>query len=172
MTEIDQTLRTFLHESNRIEGISREPDAHEITAAQQFMQLNAVHVDALCTLQRAFAPREGMGLRVKPGMDVRIGRHTPPSGGPKILIDLDKICGVYCQEREALSPFDAHRKFEDLHPFMDGNGRTGRVLWAWHMTACRQNPFVMSFLHRWYYQSLASYNQQWNADRRAVPTSL
>lgn len=41
-----------------------------------------------------------------------------------------------------------------LHPFMDGNGRTGRAVWAWAMQRDGQDPFALSFLHRFYYQTL------------------
>jgi Fic family protein len=37
---------------------------------------------------------------------------------------------------------------------MDGNGRTGRMLWAWHMKHQGRDPFLRPFLHTWYYQTL------------------
>lgn len=53
-------------------------------------------------------------------------------------------------------PWKMHVAFEKLHPFMDGNGRTGRALWAWHMKQLGLDPFALSFLHRFYYQTLAA----------------
>ena len=44
--------------------------------------------------------------------------------------------------------------YEMLHPFMDGNGRSGRALWAWMMLRLGQDPFALLFLHRFYYQTL------------------
>ena len=54
------------------------------------------------------------------------------------------------------SPYDVHCEYEDLHPFMDGNGRTGRALLAWMMIRRKgwESTFALPFLHRWYYQSL------------------
>jgi Fic family protein len=53
-------------------------------------------------------------------------------------------------------PWVMHVEFEKLHPFMDGNGRTGRAIWVWHMLRCGRKPFEISFLHRFYYQTLAA----------------
>jgi len=37
---------------------------------------------------------------------------------------------------------------------MDGNGRTGRAIWAWQMQRLGRDPFALPFLHRFYYQTL------------------
>jgi len=37
---------------------------------------------------------------------------------------------------------------------MDGNGRSGRAIWAWQMLGDEQDPFAIPFLHRFYYQTL------------------
>ena len=53
---------------------------------------------------------------------------------------------------EDASPFAVHVAYENLHPFMNGNGRSGRALWLWHMGGIEKVP--LGFLRTWYYQSL------------------
>lgn len=53
-----------------------------------------------------------------------------------------------------LTPMRAHVEYETLHPFMDGNGRSGRVLWAWQMRRDGRDPLQLGFLHAFYYQAL------------------
>jgi len=54
------------------------------------------------------------------------------------------------------TPWDIHYRYERLHPFRDGNGRSGRVLWAWHMLQLGRDPFALPFLHRAYYEALGA----------------
>jgi Fic family protein len=51
-------------------------------------------------------------------------------------------------------PWKCHVRFETLHPFLDGIGRTGRAIWVWQMQRIGRDPFALPFLHRAYYQSL------------------
>jgi len=44
---------------------------------------------------------------------------------------LDKV------NRSSDGPWSVHVAFETLHPYMDGNGRTGRAIWAWQMQTIR-----------------------------------
>ncbi len=141
-------LAGFVAESNRIEGIG---PPHEVGASYLFLNQDQVSVDGLCRFVQVEA---GANLRNRLGMNVRIGSHVPPPGGPDIVIELDGLMVRAINHHSG--PFDLHRHFESLHPFMDGNGRAGRILWAWQMIHHNIHPGLeLGFLHAWYYQSLA-----------------
>lgn len=138
----------FLRESNAIEGIHREPYDVEIEAFTRFMALDVITLADLNALQFVFAPN--MPLRDQAGMNVRVGNHIAPAGSPAIRTDLALLLAAMSDS----DPWKTHVRFETLHPYCDGNGRTGRALWAWHMKAVGRDPFALSFLHRFYYQTL------------------
>ena len=85
-------------------------------------------------------------------MDVRVGDHIAPKGGPNIAVNLKNI--LHDTEDRRQSPFEIHCRYENLHPFTDGNGRSGRALWAWQMLAENDAHVELGFLHAWYYASL------------------
>jgi len=56
----------------------------------------------------------------------------------------------------SVHPYLIHHAYETLHPFMDGNGRSGRILWACQMLAHDYSPgLALGFLHCFYYQALS-----------------
>lgn len=145
-------LRAFVAGSNRIEGIAATTRA-EVDAHAAFLDAGP-SVAALVRLVETLAP--GHRLRDAVGLDVRVGRGTPPPGAPEIRERLD---GLLAQVRAgASSPFAAHVAYERLHPFTDGNGRSGRALWLWAMLdrgggdAARARE--LGFLHAFYYQAI------------------
>jgi Fic family protein len=152
----DQALVGFLRESLMIEGIHCGPTSKEILATRCFLDLKEITTKDVCALQRVYAP--GMPLRTKKGLNVYVGNYAAPPGGPAIRKALNELCETI--NRCDVTPWHGHVAFEKLHPFLDGNGRTGRAVWAWQMEQLCERPFSLGFLHRFYYQTLA------NTDRR------
>lgn len=149
------TMIAFIRESNMIEGIRRDPTEEEIQATAAFLRA-PLTLESVKAVQSVYAP--GKPIRDKVGMNVRIGNHIPPVGGPLIPQLLEHTLKKVMHPRS--TPWSAHVQFQNLHPFMDGNGRTGRAVWAWHMILQGFDPFGLPFLHRFYYQTLAAQDRR------------
>lgn len=145
-----ERLGRFVAESNRIEGIHREPTKREIDAHGLLLACSTLDVELIERFVHEIQP--GASLRRRVGMNVRVGSHLPPPGGPHIKQALKELLGV--AEIETAKPWATHVNYETLHPFMDGNGRSGRAIWAWMMLRQGKAPFALGFLHTAYYQAL------------------
>jgi len=135
-------LVEFVQESNKIEGILREPFEDEVRAHERLSALDKITVSDLEAFVAIVQP--GAILRRQIGLDVRVGNHIAPYGGPEIERWLEDILDIM------ESPYKTHLAYENLHPFTDGNGRSGRALWLWQMADI---PSI-GFLQRFYYQTL------------------
>lgn len=143
----DSALNRFVRESNLIEGIDRDPTKSELTAhkgvlTEEFLSLTTMSAFVqIC----ADAP-----IRYSHYMNVQVGNHVAPRGGDQV-----------CRAAEWLlssdyAPFHAHNMWMWLHPYMDGNGRSGRALWLRAMIRVGRSKHVeeLGFLHAFYYQTL------------------
>lgn len=143
MAGVTFDLAAFVRESNRIEGILRNPSYDEIVAHREFLSAPPT----VARLERFVSVvQPGAELRRNDGMNVRVGNHIAPPGGANI----ERILQNILDSRS--TPFMRHHAYETLHPFMDGNGRSGRALWLWDMGGIEQAP--LGFLHHFYYQTL------------------
>ena len=137
-------MKDFVRESNKIEGIIRPPSYTELDAHEWFLALTEPSIADLMTFVSIVQP--GAVLRNKPGLNAKVGKYVPPLGGAQIEERLTSILLL------GYGPYQCHMEYELLHPFTDGNGRSGRVLWLHRMGGIEEAP--LGFLHTFYYQTL------------------
>ena len=141
------TLTDFVRESNRIEGIERVLQK-EVAAHEKFLQLDRIDIQDMTWFVQQVQP--DAQLRDVMGRNVRVGNYYPPQGGIAILGKLGNILHqANIIDDKPAHAYEIHHEYESLHPYTDGNGRSGRMLWLWMM---REAP--LGFLHTFYYQAL------------------
>ena len=98
----------------------------------------AVTHDAILAVHRLIATGvmdQGVAGRYR-HMAVRVGRYLPPSPS-KVSGLMKELLDWWNRDSAEWSPVVSsaivHYRFEEIHPFADGNGRTGRLLALWEL---------------------------------------
>ena len=144
-------LEQFVEESNMIEGLYLDHNDRTacIAAHEKFLKLGNITVKDLENFVSVIQP--GATLRRKESQNVRVGGRVAPYGGPAIEKELELLLRTWLGH-----PYQMHIRYQHLHPFTDGNGRSGRVLWLWQM----DDLDYIGFLHGFYYQTLKAFDVQ------------
>ena len=100
---------------------------------------------------------------------VRVGQHVPP--GPEMVSGLmAELVGWWNGDSIKWSPVITagiiHYRFEDIHPFADGNGRVGRALALWELYRRGFDTHHIFSVDEFYWKDRPRYYRALDAVRR------
>lgn len=147
--DADFDIKKYIKASNEIEGIySEEEDAQSLLAwayldkCETLSHTDIMRVQKMITLhQTDLQPNQRGYYRGMAGNTTNVtvgGRHAPEQS----LVP--ELMNNWLLDTPKMTPLTAHIRFEVIHPFADGNGRTGRMLY-WYM--CKRRGMKPYYYH-------------------------
>ena len=145
-------IKEFIRESNKIEGVTDEKAVEKSYEALWFIaEKELTHETVKTTHELILEDRQPDIAGEYRTTPVRIGgeirdNHAVIHGDMDALLDNEPSNAV-----EAIL---WHVEFEKIHPFADGNGRIGRLLYLWHCNKLNEEPVLWRADDRQGYYSL------------------
>lgn len=132
-----KNVRYMLKESNAIEGEYDEVNLIAAVKAWDYiMKFSVINNQIIKETHRILMEPCGIDSRCRGdfrNVPVTIGGELKSQ--PRIVID--SLMRDWCDKTNTVDrnfdPVTLHIEFENIHPFIDGNGRMGRILLNWHL---------------------------------------
>ena len=146
----NRDMKPYIHHSNLIENIDDpKEDTQSLKAWEWLIKQDAIVPSVILALHYKITKNQ-----LKKGeageyrkVQVWVGNYTPPPAMIVSQLVYDWCMDVNYTELEKL-PREAHVAFEKIHPFIDGNGRTGRMLMWLQEKKLGQIPTMIRFEDR------------------------
>lgn len=142
----------WIRESNLIEGVNDKEADRICLEAWKWSLTQPLGLEMILELHRKIMtgrlPEQYVGV-LRP-VDVTVGgRLCPPwEEVPHLMRDwLHRWAGASGNEQTVI----AHVAFERVHPFVDGNGRVGRMIMNWQRAKSYLEPKTILYKERWDY---------------------
>jgi Fic family protein len=144
-------MADWIRESNLIEEVDDPAEDTRCHQAWEWLQRQPWNIDTVLLLHkrimRKLNPRIAGKIRT---CDVYVGNYRAPSWTLASGLLTEWVRATENSANEAQIKHD-HVQFESIHPFEDGNGRTGRMLMNWQRVRAGLEPLVILARERWDY---------------------
>ena len=148
----------FLTQSNLIESVGKEGLADSLNAYHYTMGLKEINQKHLLKIHKLVMKKLNPRIAGKfRKCNVMVGDRICPKSieAQKMLQEFYKKVNFkpvkINEEKLDLYSKELHILFEHAHPFEDGNGRIGRILYAWHRNQMGLKLDIIEYKNRWEY---------------------
>ena len=184
-SEIENIVTTFDEIFKEMSLSKTDPASKEVLNYRQAMlkgyelvrENGFISANHIVQIHHIVEPETG-DVRKLPGtviMNTKTGEivHTPPQNYEEIIDYLSNL-EKYINDPEledtdpVLKMAVIHFQFESIHPFYDGNGRTGRMLNILYLTLAKKLDIPILYLSKYINQNRSQYYETLNAAQESV----
>lgn len=178
-SEIENIVTTHdeLYKANLISNAAISPAAKEVQdyafALREGFKIvrkqKLIRLNDLLTIQASLEHNHA-GLRRLPGTDLKNTRtgevvYTPPQHAQEIETLMHNLVEyindiTLCDADPLIKMAIIHHQFESIHPFYDGNGRTGRILNILYLVSQDLLHLPVLYLSRYFIRNKTEYYRQ------------
>lgn len=139
----------FLKESNAVEGVYNDDSLEDAIAAWEFlMRKNVMTLENIKATHRILMRRQPHIRKSEIGefRTINVYVSNKPMMDPKMIQPtlLMQFCLPTMRVRPKPDWKALHIEYERIHPFVDGNGRTGRMMMNWtRIKRCKLPPMII-----------------------------
>lgn len=172
VTTHDELFKAELFTDTSISPAAKEVQDYAVALKKGFAQVRKtgiIRLDDLLSIQETMEKNRA-GFRKLPGTELKNTQtgevvYSPPQHPDEIIQLMNNLINYIndneiCTADPLVKMAIIHHQFESIHPFYDGNGRTGRIINILYLIAQGLLDWPILYLSRYLIQTKAEYYRQ------------